>query len=401
MKKILLFGAGKIGRSFIGQLFSRGGYEVVFVDVNRDLIKALNDKRSYPVLIKSDKGDETLVIKNIRGLLLSDHNAIYNELMEVSYVATAVGNENLKEVIPVIAEGIKRRLAKGKHHPVDIIIAENLRNASAFFKENLEKYIPAYNIPNHIGLIETSIGKMVPIMTRAEMEKDITQVFAEPYNTLILDKKGFKNKLPDIRGLAPKENMAAWVDRKSFIHNLGHATAAYSGFLKYPERVYLYEVLANEEIRLFTRDNMLQSGSILQELYPGEFSDSDISEHIDDLISRFRNRSLGDTIFRVGMDLYRKLGREDRLAGAIHQALDLDMPYSNIVKALVYGMHFRAKDENGELYPRDLRFSELFNKSGIDHILENICGFDPVIHSDVFTLSKNYNIEVLSRLNKH
>ena len=139
MKKILLFGAGKIGRSFIGQLFSRGGYEVIFVDVNRDLIKALNDKSSYNVLIKSDEGDETLLIKNIRGILLSDHEAIYTELMDVSYVATAVGNENLKEVIPVIAEGIKRRLAKGKHLPADIIIAENLRNASAFFKEQLEK----------------------------------------------------------------------------------------------------------------------------------------------------------------------------------------------------------------------------------------------------------------------
>ncbi len=401
MNKILLFGAGKIGRSFIGQLFSRSGYEVVFVDINTDLIKALNDNRSYPILIKSDEGDETFVIQNIRGLLLSDHEAIYLELKEVSYVATAVGNENLKAVIPILAEGIKRRLSSGISGPVDIIIAENLRNASVYFEEQLGKYLAVDIIKKYIGLIETSIGKMVPIMTRIEMEKDITQVFAEPYNTLILDKKGFKNKLPDISDLAPKENMAAWVDRKSFIHNLGHATAAYSGFLKYPDRIYLYEVLADEGIRSFTRNTMLQSGRVLQELYPGEFSDSDISEHIDDLIFRFRNKSLGDTVFRVGMDLHRKLGKQDRLAGAIHNALDLGMPYSNILQALVYGIHFRAKDENGQLYPSDLDFSELFARSGIDHILENICGFDPVIHSDVFILSKNYNIEVLSRLNKH
>ena len=401
MKKLLLFGAGKIGRSFIGQLFSQGGYEVVFVDINRDLIKALNDKRSYKVIIKSDKGDQTLVIDKIKGIHLSDHNSIYKELSDVSYVATAVGNENLTEIIPIIAEGINRRLARGENDPVDIIIAENLRNASAFFREHLEKFLPTGSISSSIGLIETSIGKMVPIMTMSEMQKDITQVFAEPYNTLILDKKGFKNRLPDIQGLAPKENMAAWVDRKSFIHNLGHATAAYSGFLKYPEHIYMYEVLADEEIRYYTRNTMIQSGRILQELYPGEFSDSDILDHINDLLSRFQNRSLGDTVFRVGMDLYRKLGEEDRLAGAIHQALLLDMEYTYILKALVYGMHFRARDEKGELYPRDKQFSELFTKSGIDHILENICGFDPVIHSDVFTLSKNYNIEVLSRLNKH
>ena len=401
MKKILLFGAGKIGRSFIGQLFSQGGYEVVFVDINRDLIDALNDSRSYPVVIKSDKGDEIQQINNVKGIYLSDPEKIYSELKDVSYIATAVGNENLKGIIPIIAEGIKRRLQNEIYIPVDIIIAENLRNASAYFEEQLQKYLPQDYINKYIGLVETSIGKMVPIMTRADLEKDITQVFAEPYNSLILDKKGFKNDLPVIPGLAPKENMKAWVDRKSFIHNLGHATAAYFGFLKHPERVYLHEVLADEEVKKFTRNTMMQSGKILQKLYPGEFTDTDIIEHIDDLISRFQNKSLGDTVFRVGMDLNRKLSKEDRLAGAIHQALNQKMPFSNILKALVYGMYFRAIDENGQLYEGDARFTEIFNKSGVQYILENISGFDPLIHPDVFTLSKNYNIEVLSRLNKH
>ena len=54
--KILIFGAGKIGRSFIGQLFSRGGYEVVFVDVNKQINDALNARGNYNVIIKSDKG---------------------------------------------------------------------------------------------------------------------------------------------------------------------------------------------------------------------------------------------------------------------------------------------------------------------------------------------------------
>ena len=284
---------------------------------------------------------------------------------------------------------------------MDIIIAENLRNAADFFEEQLQKFLPYAYIHDYIGLVETSIGKMVPIMTRADLEKDITQVFAEPYNTLILDKKGFKNELPDIRGLDPKENMKAWVDRKSFIHNLGHATAAYFGSLKHPERVYLYEILADEEVRIFTRNTMIQSGKILQKLYPGEFSDSDILEHIDDLIFRFQNKSLGDTVFRVGMDLYRKLGKEDRLAGAIHQAMDLEMPFSDILKSLIYGIHFRAIDENGMQYTHDIKFNGLYTQFGLEYILENICGFDPVIHSDVFTLSKNYNIEILSRFNKH
>ena len=54
-KKLVLFGAGKIGQSFIGQLFSRGGYEVVFVDVCKPIIDELNRRRTYNVVIKNDE----------------------------------------------------------------------------------------------------------------------------------------------------------------------------------------------------------------------------------------------------------------------------------------------------------------------------------------------------------
>ena len=42
-KKLLIqFGAGNIGRSFLGQIFARNGWEVVFVDVDELLLKELN-----------------------------------------------------------------------------------------------------------------------------------------------------------------------------------------------------------------------------------------------------------------------------------------------------------------------------------------------------------------------
>lgn len=397
MKKILLFGAGKIGRSFIGQLFSQGGFDVVFVDVYKELIDALNAKRSYPVIIKSDEGDEILIIKHVRGLHLSNEKEIIKEIESSTYVATAVGQSNLNDIIPLIARGIANKLEKDQNALTDIIIAENLRNAASFFEEKLSYYFTPDQIRSNIGLIETSIGKMVPIMTNADLEKDITQVFAEPYNTLILDKKGFLNPLPDIPGLAPKENMKAWVDRKSFIHNLGHAAVVYYGFLKHPQYTYLYEVLSDPEVEAFARSAMIQSGKILQKMYPGEFSDQDIIEHIDDLLFRFQNKNLGDTVFRVGMDLFRKLSKEDRLAGAIHLGIKYNMPYTKILYALICGMYFRAKDEHNQLFPGDSRFAEMILKENFRNVLKKICGFNPTIHQEVIILSENYRSEILTR----
>ena len=229
--KLVLFGAGKIGRSFIAPLFNQGGYEVVFIDINKPLIDELNRKHNYNLVIKSYE-NKIINIQNVRGVNGTDEGKVMEEIKSASIIAISVGLRGLESIIPVIADGLIARYQSVNASLLDIIIAENLRDASGFIKGELKKYLPKeYPIDERIDLIETSIGKMVPIMTEKDVQEDILQVFAEPYNTLILDKLAFKNPIPEIEGLAPKDNIKAWVDRKLFIHNLGHVTAAYLGFV--------------------------------------------------------------------------------------------------------------------------------------------------------------------------
>ena len=122
---------------------------------------------------------------------------------------------------------------------------------------------------------------------------------------------------------------------------------------------------------------MLQSAELLLRKYPGEFSRNDLILHIDDLLIRFQNRYLGDTVFRVGCDLMRKLGPEDRIVGAIKTAIAYKLPYDRILFALVCGFHFRATGENGVMLPQDIDFATQYEK-GIDHLLTSICNFDQV-----------------------
>lgn len=372
MHKLVLFGAGKIGRSFIGQLFSRGGYEVVFVDVFKLVIDELNRRGNYNVIIKSEH-DELINIKNVRGVLATDTQAVVYEIATADIVAVSIGQQGLPGAIPLIAKGLEQRKKLSENWALDIIIAENLRNAADYFEVELKKILPAnYPFDQLVGLVETSIGKMVPIMLKRDMEADVLQVFAEPYNNLILDKKAFKNPIPAIAGLSPKANMKAWVDRKLFIHNLGHATAAYLGFQYNPDFVFLYEALAVPEIKTSVRETMLQAAAVLLKKYPDEFTLEALTEHTDDLISRFQNRALGDTIYRVGCDLKRKLSAEDRLAGAIHLALELKMPYNKILDAFMAGCSFKATDESGNRLKDDVDFSEKHEINGIEWALTEI-----------------------------
>ncbi len=373
-KKLVLFGAGKIGRSFIGQLFSRNGYSVVFVDVFKPVVDALNERRSYDVIIK-DKTDQIIEIKNVRAVLASETDKVIDEIASASICAVSTGQQGLPFVFPVLAKGLLMR-QNSNCTPLDIIIAENLRNASNYFETELTKLLPeSFSINEQVGLVETSIGKMVPIMPKKETEEDILLVYAEPYNTLIVDKKAFKNPIPTIEGLAPKENMKAWVDRKLFIHNLGHAATAYLGYNYNNGFVYLHEALAIPEIFEEVRQTMLQSAWLLVVKYNHEFTMDSLSIHISDLLYRFQNKALGDTIFRVGCNLPRKLSANDRLAGAINLAIELNLPYDKILHVLKTACLFRATDENGSMLPEDIEFVSLFETGGMPAILTQICGF--------------------------
>ncbi|MEN8203012.1 MAG: PfkB family carbohydrate kinase [Bacteroidota bacterium] len=380
--KLVLFGAGKIGRSFIASLFSKGGYEVVFIDIDKNVIEALNQKRSYKVIIKEQ--DETEIrISGVRGVLVSNEEEVITEIAEASIMAVSVGMRGLAASLPLIARGILRRYQEEPDRPLDIIIAENIRNGAEYVRAELGRHLPEwFPLDELVGLVETSIGKMVPIMPEDEREKDVLQVFAESYCTLIVDRQGFRNPIPGLKGLAPKTSMKAWVDRKLFVHNLGHAGAAYYGYDHYPELTYMYEVLEHTEAREFTRQLMLQSSRILQAIHPDVFTDQQLEEHIDDLIARFRNRALGDTVYRVGCDLQRKLSAEDRIMAPLHAGIRLGIPVDRIAEALFYGTRFKGTNEMGELFPGDAEFHQMAQQEGLESVLVRLGNLDrPTLES--------------------
>lgn len=391
-RKIVIFGAGKIGRSFIGQLFGCAGYRVVFSDVDPAIIAGLNQKGSYRVVIKGEK-EEEIIVPNVLAISAREKEKVVEAVATAGILAVSVGKNVLETIIPDIASGLIQRNCNNPGIPLDIILAENMRSAADFVRKHLKNNLPpGFPAETMIGLVETSIGKMVPIIPQAELEKDPLVVFAEPYNTLIVDRKGFKSAIPEIKGLSPKGNIKAWVDRKAFIHNLGHATAAYYGYFLHPNAVYLYEVLDDSEVLLFTRAVMLQSAEILRAAYPDDFTTTDLEDHIDDLISRFRNKALRDTIFRVGQDLVRKLGTDDRFMGSVHLAIQYRMPYDLILEAMSYGLFFKAKDDAGNSSPSDIAFMDSLS-TDFDSTLIKDLALDPV--ADCFLiegLRKFYNL---------
>lgn len=369
---IVIFGAGKIGRSFIGQLFGVAGYKIIFIDIDPLIVARLNSQRYYRIIVKGAE-DQEITINNVQAISFFEGEKVREAVSAARILAVSVGKNAIEKVIPLIASGLELRYIQNPDCPLDIIIAENMREAGDFIKEKLTQYLSVdYPIGKLVGLVESSIGKMVPIMTSADLEKDPLMVYAEAYNTLILDGNGFRSTIPDIKGLAPKTNIKAWVDRKAFIHNLGHATAAYYGFYHHPDAVYMYEILDDSEVFQFTRNVMLQSAGILQTAYPFDFTFPELEDHIDDLIVRFRNKALRDTIFRVGHDLTRKLKSDDRFVGAINLAVKFGLSWDKILKAMSYGLCFRVIDDEKHFFPADIVFLDELERRFEDTLVRTL-----------------------------
>ncbi|MCL1929150.1 MAG: mannitol-1-phosphate 5-dehydrogenase [Treponema sp.] len=446
--KLVQFGAGNIGRSFIGQIFFRAGWEVVFIDIDEGLVKFLNQKQYYTVVIKREsQTDEVRRIGPVRAVDGRDAAAAAIEVADADIIGTSVGKNALPRVIPVIAKGlaIRRKLETGLNGvstpgcPLNIIIAENDREAPALFRSVLSAELgPEYPLNRLVGLVETSIGKMVPIMKAADLAEDPLQLFAEEYETLIVDNRGFRGSLPDIPALYPVDPIAAYVDRKLFIHNLGHAAGAYLGYaasvknkvnqqprpegrgnrpLSTNQTAFtIPEVLALPGVEQIVRSVMNEAADALvkeypQSQYPGSYSRDDLSGHIEDLLFRFKNRLLGDTVHRVGRDLRRKLAREDRITGAMLLCAKHGLPFGTITKVYRAALDFAAPAEDGTLFPADEEFRKTYGldcsvqNSGctpeqVQRILREVSGLDDsrsedyLVHTKI--ISSPYSMLLLS-----
>ena len=64
MKKAIQFGAGNIGRGFIGAVLAENGYHVVFADVNETVVGKINEDKEYVVRIMDTECTE-IKITNI------------------------------------------------------------------------------------------------------------------------------------------------------------------------------------------------------------------------------------------------------------------------------------------------------------------------------------------------
>jgi mannitol-1-phosphate 5-dehydrogenase len=365
--KAVMYGAGNIGRGFIGKAFSESGYEVCFVDVVKEVVDTINRDKSYPVRIVSNEGHREETVRNIRAVLALDIESVSREIADADIMATAVGVNALPKIIKPICSGLRQRFAKSGR-PLNIIICENLISADEYIRKMIEQEMgEEYKavLDEKLGLIEASIGRMVPVMTGEMREGNILRVWVEPYDALPVDKDAFVGEIPVINNLIPYSPFGYIIKRKLFIHNMGHAMFAYLGWLKGYK--YIFECVEDESIRGSVYAAMQETAAALRKEYG--ISKQELDLHIEDLLMRFENRALGDTVERVAKDPVRKLGINDRLIGAALYCRSMGIEPENVIEGIAAALRYNNPNDEAAV-----KMHIAIKEKGLSEYLESYCG---------------------------
>lgn len=346
----------------MGHIFTEAGYEVVFVDVAAEVVAGLNDRREYPLRLAGPDRFETLTIRPVRAVDGRNVAAVADELARCAFACTAVGVQALPHLAPALAAGAKARGAA-----LDVILCENQLNCSDLLRGYLSHLLDPETL-GRLGLVESVVSRMVPVLSDADRAQDPLLAVAEDYAVLPVDRTAFLGPIPAVPALRPVENFSAYVERKLYVHNLGHAVAAYLGYQRGYE--FIWEAMRDTAIREIVVGAMQEAGEALARKHG--FTRDELRNHREDLVRRFENAALGDTVLRVGKDPVRKLRPDDRLIGAALNCLDWDVEPQQIVQGIVAALRFDAAGD-----PTAGAIQETLRRDGVGQALIQFTGQGP------------------------
>ena len=158
------FGAGNIGRGFIGQLLHESGYDIVFVDVRDDVVEALKTEGRYRVIL-ADANERHIPIDRVTALHSArDAEEVTERLAEADLVTTAVGPSILPVIAPAIARGLLERVRVGGA-PVNVIACENMVGASQALRGYVMEHVPEETVEaveEISGFPNAAVDRIVP-----------------------------------------------------------------------------------------------------------------------------------------------------------------------------------------------------------------------------------------------
>jgi mannitol-1-phosphate 5-dehydrogenase len=360
--KAVHFGAGNIGRGFVGLILHNAGYEVVFADVSAPLIDALAASTSYEVR-EVGAPARTSTVDNYRAINSAAHESeVIDEIATADVVTTAVGPNVLRFVAPVISAALARRDPARK--PLAVMACENAINATDLLRAAC---VDAIGDPAHLDravFANTAVDRIVP----GQSETSGLDVTVEAFFEWAIEKPPFGADVPVIPEAHFVDDLAPYIERKLFTVNTGHAATAYHGFLA--EAGSIAEAIGIPSVRDEVSAVLAETKALL--IAKHGFAPEVQQEYIETNLLRFANEELTDTVERVGRQPLRKLSRNERFVSPAAELAERGLPAAALVRAMGAALRFDVPDDE-----QSVEMLELLTATAAPDFVTRVTGLEP------------------------
>ncbi len=373
MKYAIQFGAGNIGRGFMGQLFWEIGYRTVFIEADSELVKTINRQGKYPLKLLDayTKKEIDLVIDNIEAVDAKDIESIVKNIKKADVICTAVGDRSLPLIAPVISKGLEARFKEGGG-PIDIYMCENNLSAADILKKKvMDSSDPEMKekLIKNTGFAGMVVARMVPPASDRFGIEDRLFAVADSYHKLIYNGSAVRARPLPIKGMEAARNFTAVFERKLYTLNLTHAALAYLGYLK--GYTYVHEPFGDSQLNPVIEGAMDEISEALLKKYENDLDAGEQKEIIKDTKIRFGNPLLLDPLTRVARDPLRKLGPKDRLVGSAGLCVEQEIFPENISYICGAALNYDYKNDDSAV-----KLKKMIEEKGIEKTLKEVTGLD-------------------------
>ena len=312
---IVIWGAGRIGRGFIADLFDAAGYHITLVDQSPELIAELRAAGRYTVVCAEGRDQRhDRIIRGFTALSTAQADEITAAVAAADLVAVAVFPQHFPVVAQQIIPGLQRRWAESPGSTLDLIICTNLTHAAAQFRAVFTAALPdelRADAAARVGVVDSLVIRTVVEPPAEERQREPLLVWTNGYAELPVDRHAFRGTPPAIPGIRLVDDMAAEEARKLYTYNMCHAVLAYLGARR--GHVLSVACLADPVVRADAEGALDEISRALQAEYG--FTADEMARWVATVLRQTDNPTLGDRVARQAADPRRKLRRTDRLVG--------------------------------------------------------------------------------------
>jgi len=194
-------------------------------------------------------------------------------------------------------------------------------------------------------------------------------VTVETFYEWVVDRTPFGGHEPAIPGALFVDSLGPYIERKLFTVNTGHATVAYTGFLR--GATTISEAIGIPEVRAAAEAALRETSAALSAKHG--LPEEELAAYREKILGRFANRYLVDEVSRVGREPIRKLGRNDRFVGpAADYAEYVGGVPEALVAAIGSALRFDVPEDS-----QSVELQRLLDEADAAAIVEEVMGIEP------------------------